>query len=240
MIYFRYRPRSWLKGETAQLWDYRFMDAGTLLKEAIEACRSLHRQGLLAAADGNVSLRLDDGRIAITPRGVPKASLKPEDFAMLDLNGSILSGNPSSERLMHLAVYRACPEAKAAVHAHPITAIAWSLANPDAKELPSDALPEVILAAGRIPLVPMATPGTEEMGTNLAPFLPAHRLMILARHGGLAWGGSIREAAGGIERLEHVAKILLAAQAFGGAKPLAASDLASLRALREKLGPGLL
>ncbi|HET6330624.1 MAG TPA: class II aldolase/adducin family protein [Holophagaceae bacterium] len=211
-----------------------------LLDEVIAACRSLHGQGLLAAADGNVSVRLEDGRIAITPRGVPKASLQPQDFALLELDGTILDGTPSSERLMHLAVYRAVPEAKAVVHAHPATAIAWSLANPDAKELPSDALPEVILAAGRIPLVPMATPGTEEMGSNLAPFLPAHRLMILARHGGLAWGGSVREAAGGIERLEQVAKILLAAQAFGGAKPLAAPDLAALHALREKLGPGLL
>ncbi|HTL97875.1 MAG TPA: class II aldolase/adducin family protein [Holophagaceae bacterium] len=211
-----------------------------LLDEAIEACRSLHLQGLLAAADGNVSVRLEEGRIAITPRGVPKASLQRQDFAVLAPDGAVLRGNPSSERSMHLAVYQAVPEAKAVVHAHPVTAIAWSLANPGAEELPSDALPEVILAAGRIPLVPMATPGTEEMGAALAPFLPAHRLMILARHGGLAWGGSVREAAGGIERLEQVAKLLLAAEAFGGAKPLAELDLAALRALREKLGPGLL
>ncbi len=211
-----------------------------LLDEVIEACRSLHAQGLLAAADGNVSVRLEGGRIAITPRGVPKASLQQQDFAVLELDGTVLRGDPSSERLMHLAVYRACPEARAAVHAHPPTAIAWSLAHPDAPELPSDALPEVILAAGRIPLVPMATPGTEEMGSNLAPYLPAHRLMILARHGGLAWGGSVREAQGGIERLEQVAKILLAAEAFGGAKPLAEADLTELRALRAKLGPRLI
>ena len=211
-----------------------------LLDEAIEACRSLHRGGLLAAADGNLSVRLEEGRIAITPRGVPKSALRRQDFAVLDLDGTVLRGNPSSERSMHLAVYRAVPEAGAVVHAHPVTAIAWSLAHPDAAELPSDALPEVILAAGNIPLVPMATPGTEEMGSALAPFLPTHRLMILARHGGLAWGGSVREAAGGIERLEQVAKILLAAQAFGGAKPLGEADLQALRALRAQLGPGLI
>ncbi len=211
-----------------------------LLDEVIEACRSLHAQGLLAAADGNVSVRLENGSIAITPRGVPKASLRRQDFAVLEPDGTVLRGAPSSERLMHLAVYRAAPEAQAVVHAHPVTAIAWSLANPEAKELPSSALPEVILAAGRIPLVPMATPGTEEMGTLLAPYLPGHRLMILARHGGLAWGGSVREAAGGIERLEQVAKILLAAEAFGGAKPLAEAEVAELRALRAQLGPRLI
>jgi L-fuculose-phosphate aldolase len=211
-----------------------------LLDGIIEACRSLHAQGLLAAADGNVSARREEGRIAITPRGVPKASLRRQDFAVLEADGTVLRGDPSSERSMHLAVYRAAPEARAVVHAHPVTAIAWSLANPTSAELPSDALPEVILAAGRIPLVPMATPGTEEMGANLAPFLPASRLLILARHGGLAWGGSVHEAAGGIERLEQVAKILLAAQAFGGAKPLAEVDLAELHALRAKLGPRLI
>lgn len=211
-----------------------------LLDEALEACRSLHAQGLLAAADGNVSVRLEDGLVAITPKGVAKASLRRQDFAVLDLEGAVRRGTPSSERLMHLAVYRAVPGARAVVHAHPPTAIAWSLVHPDAAELPSEALPEVILAAGRIPLVPMAIPGTEEMGSNLAPFLPASRLMILARHGGLAWGGSVREAAGGIERLEQVAKILLAAQAFGGAKPLGEADLQALRALRAQLGPGLI
>ena len=216
------------------------MRMNALLDEAIEACRSLHAQGLLAAADGNVSVRVGNSRMAITPRGVPKADLRRRDFALMELDGTLLKGNPSSERLMHLAIYRAVPEAQAVVHAHPVTAIGWSLAHPEAEELPSDALPEVILAAGRIPLVPMATPGTEEMGLHLTPFLPQCRLMILARHGGLAWGSSVREAAGGIERLEQVAKILLAAEAFGGAKPLAESDLLKLRALREQIGPRLL
>jgi L-fuculose-phosphate aldolase len=216
------------------------MHTEALLQSVLDACRRLHGQGLLAAADGNLSVRLPDGRIAITPRGVPKADLRLHDFAYLDLEGRILSGTPSSERLMHLAVYRAVPEAQAVVHAHPITAIAWSLARPELAELPSDALPEVIVAAGRIPIVPMATPGTAEMGTQVVPYLPQHRLMILARHGGLAWGESVQEAAGAMERLEQVAKILLAAEQLGGAKPLTEVQLIELRALRAQLGPKIL
>lgn len=210
------------------------------LQALLDAARALHARGLLAAGDGNLSVRLDDGRIAMTPRGVPKAQVQLGDLAFLALDGTVLSGNPSSERAMHLAVYRAVPGARAVVHAHPPTAIAWSLARPELGELPSDSLPEVILAAGRIPIVPMAIPGTEAMGAALVPFLPAHRLMILARHGGLAWGESVQEAAGGMERLEQVAEILWKAEALGGAKPLAASELDELRALREKLGPRLI
>ena len=118
---------------------------------------------------------------------------------------------------MHLAVYRSCPEARAVVHAHPPTAIAWSLARPGLDFLPSDALPEVILAAGSIPFVPYARPGTAAMGEVLAPFLPENRLMVLARHGALAWGGTLEEAHNGMERLEHACQILKAAGELGGA-----------------------
>jgi L-fuculose-phosphate aldolase len=210
------------------------------LQALLDAAKRLHDRGLLAAGDGNLSVRLEDGRIAMTPRGVPKAQVRLEELAFLALDGQVLSGHPSSERAMHLAVYRAVPEARAVVHAHPPTAIAWTLARPALAELPSDSLPEVILAAGRIPVVPMSIPGTEAMGIALLPFLPAHRLMILARHGGLAWGESMREAAGGMERLEQVAEILWKAETLGGAKPLRDAELAELRALRAKIGPRVL
>lgn len=209
----------------------------TLLDALLDAGRRLHAAGLLAASDGNLSVRLPNGLIAMTPSGVPKARLRREDLAHLTLAGEIVAGRPSSERAMHLAIYRAVPEARAVVHAHPPTAIAWTLARPELQELPSDGLPEVILAAGRIPIVPMAMPGTEAMGTHLLPYLPAHRLLLLARHGGLCWGESMDEAAGGLERLEQVAEILWKAETLGGAKPLPDSDLAELRALRTKLGP---
>jgi L-fuculose-phosphate aldolase len=210
------------------------------LEAICDACRRLHARNLLAAADGNVSVRFSDDRIAITPAGMNKSDLAPKHVAFLRLDGQVLSGAPSTERAMHLAVYRRCPEARVVVHAHPPTAIAWTLAYPDAGELPSDALPEVILAAGRIPIVPYARPGTEAMGEALAPFLPGHRLLLLARHGALAWGASLEEAVNGIERVEHVALILKAARELGGAKPLAEDERRALLELRAKAGPKLL
>ncbi len=210
------------------------------LQAVCDACRRLHGRNLLAAADGNISLRLGHGRIAITPAGMNKYHLRPEHMALVQLDGQIESGAPSSERAMHLAVYRRCPEARVVVHAHPPTAIAWTLAHPELLELPSDALPEVILAAGSIPVVPYARPGTEAMGTALEPFLPAHRLLLLARHGALAWGESLEEAVNGIERVEHAALILKAALELGGAKPLPEEERLALHALRTKNGPKLL
>jgi len=205
-----------------------------------EACRRLHGRNLLAAADGNISLRLGPDRIAITPAGMNKYHLRPEHMALVQPDGQRVSGVPSSEWAMHLSVYRRCPEARAVVHAHPPTAIAWTLAHPELVELPSDALPEVILAAGSIPVVPYARPGTEAMGTALEPFLPGHRLLLLARHGALAWGESLEEAVNGIERVEHAALILKTALELGGAKPLPEEERRALHGLRAKNGPKLL
>ena len=205
-----------------------------------EACAHLHARGLLAAADGNVSVRLPDDTVLLTPAGVNKARLVPGSLARVALDGRILEGRPSTERAMHLAVYRASADARVVVHAHPPTAIAWTLARPGLTELPTDTLPELLLAAGRVPIVPYARPGTEEMGTVLLPFLPAHRLLLLSRHGALAWGESMEEAVNGIERVEHSALILKAAEELGGSTPLPPLELEELRVLRTRIGPRLL
>lgn len=214
--------------------------AAQIAEQILELSRHLHQRQLLAAADGNLSYRFSNQEIIITPTGLNKSRLKQEDLAWLNLNGEILSGQPSSERLMHLEIYRRVPQARAVVHAHPPTAIAWSLARPDLKELPTEALPEVIIAAGRIPVVPYARPGTLEMGTRLQPFLPECRLLILSRHGAVCWGESLEEATNGIERLEQVAHILKLADEMGGAIPLPWAEIRALRELRKKIGPRII
>lgn len=213
------------------------MSDAALLESLCEACRRLHARNLLAAGDGNLSARMSDGRIAMTPSGVPKAWIRPEDFAFMAPDGTVFSGEPSSERRMHLAIYDACPEARVVVHAHPPTAVAWTVARPELEEIPCDALPEVILGAGAIPVVPYARPGSIELADSLRAYLPAHRLLVMARHGAVAWGEDALEAAGGIERLEHVAQILKAAVELGGLSALPPEEVDALRRMRAALGP---
>jgi L-fuculose-phosphate aldolase len=203
----------------------------------VEICRRLHQRFWLSSADGNVSIRLDDERILITPTGLHKGFVEWRDMALVDREGQVLWGKPSSEKLMHLEIYRRLPLARAIVHPHPPHAIAWSVARPEWKELPIDALTELVLAVGRIPIAPYALPGTQQMGDVLFPDLESTRVMILARHGALAWGESLEEAYNGIERIEHASVILAAAHAMGGITCLPADEFARLRVLREKLGP---
>ncbi|MCB0371083.1 MAG: class II aldolase/adducin family protein [Bdellovibrionales bacterium] len=221
-------------------------------RKILQIAKALHDRNLLAAADGNISFRFDDNNILITPSGQTKALMTEQELSQITLENKILSGTPSSERLMHLEIYKTCPAAKAVVHAHPPTAIAWSLAFPELKELPFRQLPEVILAAGKIPFVPYARPGTLEMGTHLRPFLPEHRLMILSRHGAVCWGESLEEAYRGIERVEHVCQILKSSmelkslksfdvvEKFNQATDISEKEIEALFELRKKIGPKIL
>ena len=211
-----------------------------LSREIISACQRIYQRNMLAAADGNVSVRLDENRVMITPSGKAKAFIQPEDMAMVDLEGNVLEGNPSGERIMHLEVYRRCPKAKAVVHAHPPHAVAWSVAHPELKELPAKCLSEVILACGSIPFIDYARPTTKQMADRLSPFLPRHRALILSRHGALAWGETLDEAVNGMERIEHSAQILFLAKQLGKLTELPTEEVDVLYQMREKLGERLL
>lgn len=205
-------------------------------QKIVEICRDLHAQNMLAAADGNVSCLLPDGKILITPSGVSKARMSTSDLALIDLDGTVREGNPSSEREMHLFIYRNCPKAQAVVHAHPPHAIAWSIAQPNLKELPQNSLSELILATGKVPIIPYARPGTSDMGEVLKPFVPQSRVMILARHGALSWGENLAEAFMGMERVEHSASILKIATELGGITDLPKPEVDALWAMRHQLG----
>lgn len=204
--------------------------------QIIEVCRRLYGRNMLAAADGNVSVRLPTGNILITRSGQSKAFMDINSFAEVTLENQVLRGSPSSERLMHLAVYQHVTAARAVVHAHPPAAIAWTVSNPRDENLPVEFLSELILAVGRVPIVPYTRPGTSEMGSRLLPYLHECRVMLLARHGAVAWGETLEEALWGIERVEHAAQILRDAKMMGGMEPLPADEVAALWALRRQLG----
>lgn len=208
--------------------------------QIVEVCRRLYNRNMLAAADGNVSVRIQGDFVLMTPSGRQKAFIDPSEIAVLTSQGEIVSGTPSGERMMHLEIYRLCRQAKAVVHAHPPHAIAWSLARPQLEELPSEHMSEVILATGGIPIVPYARPTTEAMGTALHKYLPQHRALILGRHGAVAWGEDLEEALNGLERIEHSAQILWLAEQLGGSQPLPKEEVAVLHEMRQKFGERLL
>jgi L-fuculose-phosphate aldolase len=204
--------------------------------EIIGVAVMLHHKNMLAACDGNISYRCDNNTIMITPSGKPKFLLSEEDIAVVDIDGNVISGDPSSEMLMHLEVYKMRADARVVIHAHPPTAVAYSIAHPEAEEVPGKSFSELILAVGKLPIVPFQLPGSGEMGTALHPFIKKHKVMVLARHGALSFGEDLIEAYNGMERLEHSCEILLKAESFGQVTELDEAAIEKLDAMRKKIG----
>jgi L-fuculose-phosphate aldolase len=195
-------------------------------RDIVQCCQWLHRQGFLAAYDGNVSARLDADRVLVTPSGVHKGFLEPAQLLEVDLDGRLLSGagTPTGELAMHLEAYRQRPDARAVVHAHPPVCIALSLTDAQLNGF----LPEVTLSIGRLEVVPYARPLTDALARAVGQALKTIDAVILERHGTLAVGRDVAEAYAFTERLEHAAKVLWHAHALGAPKPL---DPAEHRAL---------
>jgi L-fuculose-phosphate aldolase len=206
-----------------------------LRRELVAVCRRLHQRDLIGAGEGNVSARLAGGLVLVTPSGVSKADLRPADLLVVDGQGRLRRGRgrPSSELRMHLAVYGARPDVRAVVHAHPLAAVALTVAG---LPPPNDVLPEASVVLGPVAVAPFSTPGTDEVPAALAPLLPGHDVVLLERHGALALGRSLGEAFGRLETLERVARVAVMARLLGRCEPLPAGAVARVIAAAARAG----
>jgi L-fuculose-phosphate aldolase len=199
----------------------------------VHVCRRLYERGLVAGPDGNVSVRLTDDSILVTPSGLSKVDVEPEDLVLVDLAGAVLQGRrrPSSELRMHLRIYQRRADARAVVHAHPPTATGFAAAG---QSFMAPVLPEVILQMGGVPIVSYATPGTDELADTFDPYLDRHDAFLMANHGATTLGPTLGLAHQRMESLEHAARIILTARMLGRVNELTATDVEALRASREE------
>ena len=192
----------------------------------------LYDRGYVAANDGNISVRVGEGRLLITPSGVSKGRMTPDMLLVTDLDGTVIEGNrhPSSEGKMHLEVYRGRPDVNAVVHAHPPVSTAFAVCR---RGLETPYLSELVAGLGQVPCTPsFAMLSTEEVPQSVRPYLADHNALLLANHGALAWGGDLWEAFDRLETVEHTAKIVLNAQLLGGGIPLTEEEVVRLQGLR--------
>jgi L-fuculose-phosphate aldolase len=201
-------------------------------EEIVRVCRRLYSAGLIAGADGNVSVRCADGRILVTPSGLSKVDVEPDDLVVLDGEGRHLAGarRASSEVLVHLRVYARRADVGAVVHAHPPTATGFAVSG---EGLADDVLPEIILYMGRVPLVPYATPGTTALADQFEPYLAGHDAFLMANHGATTVGPTLAVAHQRMESVEHAAKILLTARLLGRTDRLSREQVRALEERRD-------
>lgn len=200
-----------------------------LRREICLAGESCERRGLIAGADGNLSARLGEDALLVTPAGATKGHLAPEQLVLTDLGGRVLGGaqRPSTEIGIHLAAYHERPDARAVVHAHPPHAVALTLAGID---LETPVIPELVATFGAIPTAPYATPGTDELPASIRALVRRCDAVLMQSHGALVLAGSPLAAFARMDSLEHAARILWLAHALGrGVAQLPEASVARLR-----------
>lgn len=200
-----------------------------------EICRIgvlLHQRGYVAACDGNISVRLASDLILCTPTSMSKGMMEPEDLVLVDMRGRQKEGKrrPSSELKMHLLFYDLRPDIMAVVHAHPPTATGFAASG---LSLDEPIVAEVVLACGKIPLAPYATPGSPELAAMMMPLMPIYDAILMANHGVVTGGYDLLSSYMKMETVEHCARINLVARQLGAVHPLASEEVVKLMRMRK-------
>ena len=202
-------------------------------KEIVHYGRMLHERGFVAAMDGNLSVRLNHGRILVTPTCLSKGAMRPSDMVVVDMTGKRIGGrrNVTSEIGMHLLIYRMRPDIQAIVHAHPPTATGFAAAG---IPLTEPLVCEVVIGLGSIPLARYGTPGTSELARTLEPFVPKYDAILMSNHGVVSYADTLEHAYMKMETVEHFAHIALVTHLLGRQQPLKEGEIEKLLLAREK------
>lgn len=196
--------------------------------------RRSYERAYVAANDGNISCRIAEDTILITPSGVSKGYMTEAMMVKVALDGRVLSeGKPSSEMKMHLRIYREDPDIQGVTHLHPPFATAFSAAG-----IPLDRaiLTEAVMAVGVVPVAPYALPGTEEVPDSIAPFIHEYNAVLLANHGALSWGKDVYQSFYFMESMEQCARIQLYLRMLGSRGTLSGEQVNRLLDMRKVWG----
>ncbi|WP_147197894.1 aldolase [Pantoea sp. CCBC3-3-1] len=179
-------------------------------QEMVTLGASFFARGYATGSAGNLSLRLEDGMLLATPTGSCLGELNGERLSKVTLEGEWLSGDkPSKEIAFHRALYQNDPSCKAVVHLHSHYLTAFScLEGLDPHNCIRPFTPYVVMRVGDVPVVPYYKPGDQRLAEDLAGLAGRYRAFLLANHGSVVVGKSLREAADNTEELEETARLI--------------------------------
>ncbi len=209
-------------------------------KQICEIGKRIYNRNMVAANDGNISVKLNDHEFLCTPTGVSKGFMTPDFICKVDENGNVLQANkgfrPSSEIKMHMRVYKLRPDVGSVVHAHPVYATSFAIAG---IPLTQPIMPEAVIALGCVPIAEYGTPSTNEIPDRLEKYLPYYDAVLLESHGALTWSENLLAAYMKMESVEFYAQLLYQSKMLGGPKEFDKATVEKLYEIRRKMGlPG--
>lgn len=180
-------------------------------------CNKLHKSGLVGSTEGNLSVRLTNKTVLITPAGINKERVTKSDIVIISIDGQVVSGKnkPSSEYRLHLEIYKRRPDIAAICHAHPIYATSFAVAG---KALDKVILPQVVAAIGLIPISEYGVPGSSELARKVAKMVENFESVLIRNHGVVSVGKNLEEAFNRMELIERYAQIVFNAAMIGKAQ----------------------
>ena len=208
-------------------------------EEMCEIGRRVYNRGMVAANDGNFSVKLSEDEFFCTPTGVSKGFMTPDYICRVDGMGNVLEANegfrPSSEVKMHMRVYKERPDVGAVVHAHPMYATTFAIAGIPLME---PIMPEAVIALGGVPLAKYGTPSTAEVPDSIMPYLQQYDSVLLENHGALTYSDTLLNAYHKMESLEFYARLMYQAKMLGGPQILDEKRVEELYEIRRNMEIG--
>lgn len=204
-------------------------------KEIAYFMRRLYRQGLTTTSGGNISYRLNEKEVLITPSASDKGRTTWREIGCLsvDSNNDLVSFRPSIESRMHLAIYRSRPDVKAIVHAHPVTCSIFAAST---AVINTRLLSESYAILGEVAYSDYFCMGTDKLAETVARKAEDADCVIMRNHGALTVGVSLLQAFDRLEVLESAAKVTLACRHLLQAESceISAEELAAIDALMKR------
>ena len=183
-------------------------------RAVINTALQIKEYGLIALAGGNVSMRLENGLILVTPSGTYYETMRDEDVLVMDIDGNIQEGTmkPSVDTVALLYIYKHMPEVNAIIHTHQNYATAVGLVE---DKLPAVTTTLCNATLGEVNVAPYSSPASINMGIETVNYINGKRAIILKHHGVVTVGGNLKEALYAAIYLEDSAKTYLLAKSVG-------------------------
>jgi L-fuculose-phosphate aldolase len=190
-------------------------DSPTTTRETVLAtAQRMLAQGLVEGTSGNISGRLPDGLVCVTPSSVAYDTMTLDDLVVVDMDGKVVEGTraPTTEKDLHLATLGRYPELCAVIHTHAVYATMFALAH---EPIPAVIEEVVVYLGGDVPCCEYRGTGTAELGEEVAGRLADRGAALLANHGLVTCGPSPAKALHNAALVERTAKIVWGARAMG-------------------------
>ena len=186
----------------------------TVQEAVLATAKELLQKGLVEGTSGNVSGRMDDGNVCVTPSSIPYETMTLDDLVVVDLDGNVLAGDrsPTTEKALHLACYRAYPEVGGVIHSHARFATMFALVR---EPVPAAIEEVVVYIGGDVPVCDYRTTGSDELGEEVARRLTDRSAALLANHGMVTIGATPAKALHAAAVVERTAEIVWGARALG-------------------------